>query len=1136
MKRVCFYWIFIALAVVTLLTAAAPKVAIAQADQPVSPFREHYGELVPIDPPQLTEGVSNPITAAEQQASSAEEFPPCFFPDCWQYYVAQLYRNGSWDIIGYQNGVYPADPVHVLVDSPANDIQPKLDSASRRIAFTTNRDGNYEIYTIRRDRTDLKRLTNSGAVDAQPEWSPDDQYIVFVSERSGNADLWVMNADGTNPHALTSSALIDVSPSWSRNGQKIAWVRISGSMGQIWTMNADGSSQQPLTDPYPYLDHPDWSPDGTKIGFDVDINDDGWKDAVWMSTSGGPLNILTQSNNSGVTYPGETIMGSWTEDPEIVLVSYVSYVVNNSQLYLHWSQVDQINFSPPYQYFYALQRDYVNMEFAPHVQWLDSTPPTSKIAPINSTFMRIPAVINYSGVDSGPSGINKYIIDTTTDPALGWANFKTVYAFPPSEQTEYFSAVVGEKVYFRVRAVDYAGHEEAAHLIPDTFTTLYRSLFNGLVTDMRGVPLDQIPVTLTNSLFNLETGADGTVLAYTNQDFYGDISVTAPGYGAPPTTKLDLTNDSSYQVFLAPETNWIQSGGFENAANPLSDWDVSGSTSVGADYMSAHSGLWNLRIGSDGMEGYMTRSPILGSTTMNNLGLFVDPNDGLHAIIGLNYLYKPLGGQWSSPVPLLPSGFQDGELVGTFDADGNFHIGFERKKSDDDYSECDFVYMRKNAGGSWSSPQIIDSTCDTGWFGLKDIYATPQGEVKVLFFRVNQLLEMQRSVAGTWSSPAIVHPDIPTYGWFVHPTGKYSQTGALHLAYDKTNPSGTSHHVVYRARHLDGSFTVEQTVPADIRNGFIMELGPDDSVHLAWQEGYIRKDPLDNWSNFMPTGGSMDDMAIGADGTVIIVGSTGFSIKYKHGSQFAAYRDFPDGLWRTAITSNGQIHTLASPGWISGSTAIYENWGNNNHPDEKTAISQTITIPDDAHKPTLFFLYQTRLIDAACHSGLRVVVTPEAGPEVEFPQAPSPNWKPTWIDLSPWSGQTITLSFQYFAKAGEFPGAVHLDEIAAGEWFTPYPQSLSIARMTWPLDGPAQTILLGQNFMRGAGGEIPTVRLNGMLVDAAWIDENSLSLTVPGDIQQGQYTVEVTNPNGYKASLKLGLSIQKNVYLPVIKR
>ena len=68
------------------------------------------------------------------------------------------------------------------------------------IAFTTTRDGNAEVYTVRSDGTGLENVSSDVAQDGQPAWSPDGTKLAFVSTRGGNgttADIYVMNADGT---------------------------------------------------------------------------------------------------------------------------------------------------------------------------------------------------------------------------------------------------------------------------------------------------------------------------------------------------------------------------------------------------------------------------------------------------------------------------------------------------------------------------------------------------------------------------------------------------------------------------------------------------------------------------------------------------------------------------------------------------------------------------------------------------------------------------------------------------------------------------------------------------------------------------------------------------------------------------
>ncbi len=55
--------------------------------------------------------------------------------------------------------------------------------ANGKIAFTSDRDGNREIYVMNADGTNQVRLTNNSVVDDHPTWSPDGTKIAFVSER-----------------------------------------------------------------------------------------------------------------------------------------------------------------------------------------------------------------------------------------------------------------------------------------------------------------------------------------------------------------------------------------------------------------------------------------------------------------------------------------------------------------------------------------------------------------------------------------------------------------------------------------------------------------------------------------------------------------------------------------------------------------------------------------------------------------------------------------------------------------------------------------------------------------------------------------------------------------------------------------
>ena len=135
-----------------------------------------------------------------------------------------------------------------------------------KIAFTTDRDGNLEIYVMNAEGTEQTNLTNHPASDSSPAWSADGTKIAFVSDRTGNPDIFVMNADGTGVTNLTLHEALDWSPSWSPDGTQIALARDHSisvqTIGLSPPANVSGSPW-----PLPRQAQPAWSPDGSKIAF-----------------------------------------------------------------------------------------------------------------------------------------------------------------------------------------------------------------------------------------------------------------------------------------------------------------------------------------------------------------------------------------------------------------------------------------------------------------------------------------------------------------------------------------------------------------------------------------------------------------------------------------------------------------------------------------------------------------------------------------------------------------------------------------------------------------------------------------------------------------------------------------------------
>ena len=108
-----------------------------------------------------------------------------------------------------------------------------------RLVFLTDRDGNFEIYTMDANGGDWKRITNTPGADYGPEWSPDGRHIAYAEDVGGGTlHIFVVDPDGANRVQLTSGVAGGHGPIWSPDGTRIAYV--SGT--HIMVMNSDGSN------------------------------------------------------------------------------------------------------------------------------------------------------------------------------------------------------------------------------------------------------------------------------------------------------------------------------------------------------------------------------------------------------------------------------------------------------------------------------------------------------------------------------------------------------------------------------------------------------------------------------------------------------------------------------------------------------------------------------------------------------------------------------------------------------------------------------------------------------------------------------------------------------------------------------
>lgn len=101
-----------------------------------------------------------------------------------------------------------------LTKHPADDSVPAFSPDGKQIAFTSTRDGHYQIYVMDSLGGNLRRVSRGDATDFSPTWSPDGRWLAFTSVRDGAPNIYLMDLNGNNVTRLTTDG--GDRPSWSR--------------------------------------------------------------------------------------------------------------------------------------------------------------------------------------------------------------------------------------------------------------------------------------------------------------------------------------------------------------------------------------------------------------------------------------------------------------------------------------------------------------------------------------------------------------------------------------------------------------------------------------------------------------------------------------------------------------------------------------------------------------------------------------------------------------------------------------------------------------------------------------------------------------------------------------------------------
>jgi Tol biopolymer transport system component len=210
---------------------------------------------------------------------------------------------------------------------------PSFSSDGQRIALTSFRDGNAEIYVIRADGSDLRRVTSHPAFDNYPVFSPDGTKIAFQSNREDERiEVYLQNLnDETPPIRLTSStSFTGIAPKcWSPDGTRLLVYTNRLGRQQIAVLPADPYPARPiLADADADLSYPRMSADGKRLLHEARLADGSMELRLTDLDSKRARRLFTTEPG----YPlGFHLEPAWA--PDNSLIAFTARVDGNSEIF-----------------------------------------------------------------------------------------------------------------------------------------------------------------------------------------------------------------------------------------------------------------------------------------------------------------------------------------------------------------------------------------------------------------------------------------------------------------------------------------------------------------------------------------------------------------------------------------------------------------------------------------------------------------------------------------------------------------------------------------------------------------------------------------------------------------------------------
>jgi Tol biopolymer transport system component len=196
----------------------------------------------------------------------ADDWTPAWSPDGKRLAFSSI-REGNWEIFVLDTSCFAnpescPDSAVQLTTNGSGNLGPVWSLDGSRIAYSSKLPGNWDIYSMTPGGADVRQLTTDPSNDLSPAWSPDGTRLAFESNRDGNVEIYVVSANGGAAQNISNFPLAnDHGPTWSPDGQLLVFYSNREGNWDIFSTTLDGQTVVNLTQT-PTRDEqtPSWRP------------------------------------------------------------------------------------------------------------------------------------------------------------------------------------------------------------------------------------------------------------------------------------------------------------------------------------------------------------------------------------------------------------------------------------------------------------------------------------------------------------------------------------------------------------------------------------------------------------------------------------------------------------------------------------------------------------------------------------------------------------------------------------------------------------------------------------------------------------------------------------------------------------